>query len=81
MKVVRPTLKILLDDLDKLDESANKLRDTASKWIDLLDDRDNGYSTDQDYIAVVRDRLEQSIVGYRRQLAEVYDYMGDKGLV
>jgi hypothetical protein len=81
MRVVRPTLKIFLSEMDKLDEEGKKLREAADAWIKELDHRDNGWGNDQYYISILRDKLEASVVSYRKQLAAIYDYGGDKGLV
>lgn len=81
MKVVRPTLRILLDDLDKLDKAKENLKHCANAWMNELDNRDGGWSSDQYYISILRNNLENSVIEYRKKLAEVYDFMGDKGLV
>lgn len=81
MKVVRPTLKILLNDLDKIRNAAASLEHASNEWIERLEYRDNGYGGDQYWISVKRDELEKEIVKFRKQLAEVYDFMGDKGLM
>lgn len=108
MKIVRPTLNILLDKLDDLDEAEGILKDrfevynnmnllldqlaeikkrqngmktAAASWKEQQEWRDKGYGVDQYHISFVRERLEVAITRYRKTLADVYDYMGDKGLV
>lgn len=108
MKIVRPSLNILLDKIKALDEaegtlkdrfevynnmnalldqlhdlngSKNKMEKAASAWIEQQKWRDNGYAVDQYHVSVVRERLEIAITQYRKTLADVYDFMGDKGLV
>ena len=80
MKVVRPSLNILLDMLKDLEKKEQILRDYAKSWSTYQGYRDNGWGVDGDLVADNRRKLEAAIVEYRKQLAEVYDYMGDRGL-
>jgi len=81
MKIVRPTLNILIDKLEALKDSEERLRNRADDWKKEQEYRDQGYIIDQNTIAWHRSRLESAIIDYRKTLADVYDFMGDKGLV
>lgn len=80
MRVTRPTLSIFLSEVDQLEEKAVKLRESAKAWTKEQEYRDNGYGNDQDYISILRSRLERSVIEYRQQLAKIYDFTGDSGL-
>jgi len=107
MKVVRPSLKILLEKTKELDEAEkflgthsqiymdmctlwdmiegingakNVLTKAAGDWIVEQDYRDQGWTVDQYHVQIVRNNLENAIIEYRKKLAEVYDFMGDRGL-
>jgi hypothetical protein len=81
MKIVRPSLNILIDKLADLGKAEQELRAQAEKWSEQQKWRDEGYGVDQYHVQYIRNGLEGAIIEYRKQLAEIYDFMGDKGLV
>jgi hypothetical protein len=80
MRITRPTLQIFLSELEQLEKDAEAVREAATNWTKEQQWRDDGYSADQEWISVLRNRLEKSIIAYRRQLAKLYDFSGDSGL-
>ena len=80
MRVTRPTLSIFLSELDQLEKDAIQVRETAEAWEKEQKYRDNGWSTDQYFVSILRNNLEKAIVSYRKQLAKIYDFTGDSGL-
>lgn len=74
-------MNLLLDQLANLNGSKTKMQNAASAWIEQQKWRDEGYAVDQYHVSIVRERLEVAITEYRKTLADVYDFMGDKGLV
>jgi hypothetical protein len=95
VKIRRPSLAILLAEVDELEsiglqlqqllldvhENGTKLKQAASEWIAVQEERDEWGSYDQEWAQIHRNSLENTIILYRRKLAEVYDYMGDRGLM
>jgi hypothetical protein len=59
----------------------SNLHRAAKEWIAEQESRENGWAVDQYHVQIVRTNLERAIIEYRKTLADVYDYMGDKGLV
>jgi hypothetical protein len=81
MKLARVPLKILLDEIAALDEIEKDLRYNAKQWSAYQEDRENGHGIDQDMVAYFRGKVERALVRYREQLAKVYDFQGDRGLM
>lgn len=80
MRITRPTLNILLGELNELEKNAEKLREAAKPWVKEQEYRDDGWGGDQYYVQRLRYRLERAIIDYRQQLAKIYDFTGDSGL-
>jgi hypothetical protein len=80
IKITRPTLNILLDEVKKLGPAIEELEGAAKEWTEKQEWRDNGYN-DQYWTQLSRDKLERRLIEFRKVLAKVYDTQGDKGLM
>jgi hypothetical protein len=82
MKIRRPTLKIFISNVEKLEaDIIPKLKDNARDWIRLQEEREQYGSADPYWLSLARDSLERSLDDFREAISELYDFQNEKGLV
>lgn len=81
MKVSQFNINIFKSELHVLNKQAIATEKAIDEWLAIQKDRERYGSTDQEWARMARDKLERELIKYRAQLATVYDFMGDRGLV
>lgn len=77
---VHSNLCHLLDLMHIVNGNRRELGKAADAWTSEQEWREKGYAVDLYHVKQVRNTLEAALIEYRKALADVYDFMGDKGL-
>lgn len=81
MKITIFSLSVFLDEVKALERKRPALEEAAQAWLAMQKQRQDYGSVDGLKLQGVRMKLEDELMEYRQALANVYDFMGDKGLV
>jgi hypothetical protein len=81
MKATSFNVNIFVEEVERLEREIPELVKSCKHWVKHQDERRKWGSTDQYSAQYARSAMERRLMKFRHDMATVYDFMGDRGLV
>lgn len=80
MKLRQTHVQTFKGKVQELDESLPNLLKVCDDWLEIQKERETYGNTDNEWAAIVRDKLEVEFDSFRERIGAIYDFMAERGL-